>query len=461
MNPIQLLLIFRARWKTAILVLLLTAGVGIAVGLQLPKRYNASVSIVFDIKNRDPIAGMLLPMTAAYLGTQMEIIRSDRVAHKVIRTLKLDESPAVRKQWMDATEGKGPLNAWLGGLLQNGLQVKTASNSSIMNITFTSNDPAFAAVIANGFAQAYIDANIELRVDPARQYARWFEEQGKVYRENLEKAQAQLSAFQRGKGIVASENQVDAEMVKLNDLMGQLTVTQLHTAEAYSKQRSGADTLPEIMQNSLIQTLKSDIARQEAKLQEVAGNLGTNHPQYQRMQSELAALRQRLEQETRHATRGLSTTTMVSTGKEAELRAAIEAQKKKLLRLKADRDQLAVLQRDVDAAQSAYATIATRLNQTTMESQMTQANVSVLTPAVEPREPASPKPLRIIALMAVALGVVLGLAAAIGLEMLNRRIRSVADLTEMLQLPVLAEIGRYRKPRRSLFRRRKTALALR
>jgi capsular polysaccharide biosynthesis protein len=42
--------------------------------------------------------------------------------------------------------------------------------------------------------------------------------------------------------------------------------------------------------------------------------------------------------------------------------------------------------------------------------------------------------------MAVALGLVLGLGAAFGLEFLDRRVRGVDDLSEMLQLPVLVVI---------------------
>jgi hypothetical protein len=47
-------------------------------------------------------------------------------------------------------------------------------------IAYTSEDPNFAAAAANAFAQSYIETSIELKTDPARQFARWFDEQGKV-----------------------------------------------------------------------------------------------------------------------------------------------------------------------------------------------------------------------------------------------------------------------------------------
>ena len=89
---------------------------------------------------------------------------------------------------------------------------------------------------------------------------------------------------------------------------------------------------------------------------------------------------------------------------------------------------------------------------------MTQTNVSVLTPAIEPIEPTFPKPLWQMLLMAAALGVVLGCGSAFGLELIDRRIRSPEDLAEMLQLPVLAVIEPGRRPRWLGFRRARALL---
>jgi len=352
------------------------------------------------------------------------------------------------------------VDVWLADRLLKGLQVSPGRDSNIINISFRGADPGFAAAIANAFAQAYIDTTIELKVEPARQYAIWFGDQGKTLRENLEKTQSRLSEYQQQKGIVARDEQLDAETAKLNELSSQLTVVQAQTNDAWSKQKSGkaADTLPEVMQNSLISGLKSDIARQEARLQEAAINLGRNHPQYLRMESEIAALKQKLEAETRHVTSGFSTSRNIGKDKESDLKAAIEAQKRKLLLLKNERDQLAVLQRDVDAAKGAYDTVITRFNQTNLASQSTQTNVSVLTTAVEPLEPSYPKPFNITLLMSLAAGIVLGAGAALLLEMLDKRVRSVQDLTEMLQFPVLGVIERPRRRNRLAFWRHSTAL---
>src|SRR5437879_11984578 len=328
MNLRQFLTVLRARFKIVVLLLLGTVAAIVAASLVLPKRYTATAAVVVDVKSPDPITGIMLHamVMPGYMATQRDIISSDRVAQKVVKLLKLDEVPGTKEQWLESTQGKGSLVAWRAGALQKKLDVKPSRESNVIDISYRAGDAAFAAAVANAFAQAYIDASIELRTEPARQYARWFGEQDQGLRENVLKAQARLSEYQQNYGILASDERLDSETAKLNDLSAQLTVVQGQTAEARSKQRSGsaANTLPEVVQNPLIHTLKADIARQEAKLQEVAGNLGKNHPQYQRMESELASLKQRLEAETRLITSGFTTASAVSTDKAAELMTDIE-----------------------------------------------------------------------------------------------------------------------------------------
>ena len=447
----QFLLILRARYKIILLVLLTTVAATVAASLLLPAQYTATATVVVDVKSPDPIAGIMLPalIMPGYMATQVDIINSDRVALKVVRMLKLDQSPQAKEQWLDDTEGKGKIEIWLAAVLQQKLDVKPSRESNVISINYKAVEPIFAAAVANAFAKAYLDTNIELKVEPARQYAEWFGAQGASLRDNLEKAQRSLSDYQQQHGIVANDERLDSETYKLNELSTQLTIVQGQTNDVRSKQRSGgaSDTLPEVMQNALIMNLKSQIAALEGKLQDLAGNVGRNHPQYQRQEAEIASLKQKLEVETRQIISGFSTSSAVGKDKESELRSAIEAQKHKLLQLKRERDELAVLMRDVDAAQKAYELVTQRFNQTSLESQSTQTNVSVLTPATEPIEPSFPKLLLNIAI-SIFLGILLGVGAAFILEMLDQRVRSADDLSAMLGLSVLGVISKTNGARR-------------
>jgi capsular polysaccharide biosynthesis protein len=97
---------------------------------------------------------------------------------------------------------------------------------------------------------------------------------------------------------------------------------------------------------------------------------------------------------------------------------------------------MAVLQRDVDNAQRAYEGVSQRATALSLEGQNTQANVRLLSPAVEPYTPSRPRVILNI-LGSLFGGALLGALVAIGLEMLNRRVRSTEDLMSLPSVPVI------------------------
>jgi uncharacterized protein involved in exopolysaccharide biosynthesis len=125
--------------------------------------------------------------------------------------------------------------------------------------------------------------------------------------------------------------------------------------------------------------------------------------------------------------------------REAQIKAAIEQQRAKLLKLKEQRDYAAILSRDVEGAQRALEDIQARFNRTSLESQTNQTNIQVIKEASPPSNPSSPKTL-LNAALAFALGAVLALLAAFGLEFMDRRIRGQDDVALLLSVPVIGEI---------------------
>ena len=444
MTPQLFLLILRARYKVALFVLIVTVLTTYVVSTRLPKQYMASTSVLIDVKSPDPVAGVVLPglIAPSYMATQLDIINSDRVALRVVKLLRLEESPAIRTQWMEATNGKGKLDLWLAALLQRKLEVKPSKESNVISIGFSGTEPSFVAAVANTFAQAYIDVSLELKVEPARQYSSWFEGQSKTLRDQLEKAQGALTSYQEKNNVLAMDEQrVDYEKSKLSELSQALTTVQAQTSDSSSKRQSTSDsgTLSDVMQSPVIMSLKSDINRLEAKLQESNVNLGKNHPQTQRAESELASLKEKLAGETKQISRSINTSFQVGRQREKELLQAIESQKKRVIDLSKERDEITVLRRDVETAQHAFDAISMKFVQTKMESQTVQTNVAVLTPAAEPTGPSKPN-IFINVVASVVLGTMLGLGIAFMLELVNRRVRSAEDLMAITNLPVLASI---------------------
>lgn len=440
----QFLSILRARWWVALLVLTLAVAGTILVSLMLPKQYKAAASVVVDSKP-DPVSAMMFGGMAspAFMATQVDIIQSDRVAQRVVRNLKLADSPQVRQQWQDETKGQGSIETWLGTVFQRQMDVVPSRESSVISVTYKAPDPRFAAALANAFVAAYIDTALELRVDPARQYSSFFENRSKEAREAVEKAQGKLSAYQKANGIIASDERLDIENSRLNELSSQLTALQAISAESSSRQTQArgaqGDQLPEVLNNSIVAQLKADINRGEARLRELSTRLGDSHPQVLETRASVTETRSRLDLETRKVTSGVSVNNTINRQREAEIRASLAAQRTNVLRMKAVRDEGMVLLRDSENAQRAYDAVLQRFTQTSLESQTTQGNVNVLTQAVPPLEASSPRTV-LNTIIAFFVGLLLAVLVVLTLELRDRRVRNVEDVVAALGLPVIASM---------------------
>lgn len=457
----QFLSILQARKWAALLVFFLVVTTTVVVSLLLPKQYDAAASVVVDIKP-DPVSAMAFPGMAmpSFMATQVDILTSNRVALKVLLDLKLGENPNLREQWQTDGEGKGSFEQWLIEILKKNLNVKPSRESNVIEIGYRSPDPRFAAGLANAFAEAFIATTLELRVDPAKQYSTFFVAQSKDSRIALETAQAKLSAFQRDKGIIAADERLDVENARLAELSSQLVQLQAVSSESGSRQQlaQGAqgDRMQEVLSNPLIGGLRADLTRNEARLQELNSKFGDNHPQVVEAKANIAELRTRIDAEIRRVTGGVSVTNTINKQREAQVKRELEAQRSKLLQLKAVRDQGQVLVRELENAQRSYDNVMTRLNQTAMESQANQSYVNLLTTAQPPSDPASPRVLLNIAL-AIFVGALLAIGVALLLELSTRRVRAPEDVITALGLPVLGVLP---KPNAKRFVSGKHALLL-
>jgi chain length determinant protein EpsF len=446
----QFRVILRARW-------LIAAGIFAAVVVLIafasfiwPKQYTATASIVIDSKT-DPVAaangapGAGLP-PATYVNTQADIIASQRVAQRVVKTLRLDQQPEARKLW-----AKGPnddISVTVAKLiLDKKLLVAPAHDSpthasNVIDISVTWSDPVTSAALANSFAQVAIETNIELKVEPAKQYASWFDQRSQALRADLEDKQKKLSDFQSKNGLIATDEKLDVENNRLNQLSSDLVTIQGLRQDSQSRQHQlGSDisTLPEVLQSPVVQSLKAALVTAEAKKPDVAARLGKNHPDYQAVEGEITDLRTRIAQESANIAASLGNTTQSNLRRENDVRQALEAQKKKVLELKYQHDQAAMFLNDVTAAQRDLDTVSQRLAQSNLESLTQQTNVVQLTTATPPNDPSSPK-LVINLIVAIFLGGVLGIAAALAAEMRNRRVREDEDIVELLGVPLLGKL---------------------
>lgn len=449
MNLQQFILILRARRLAMLALFVLVVATGFGISVVLPKQYSAVAEVLVDAKARDPVYGNLNQnaeqQSPGYLATQVDIIMSERLALQVVDTLHLDQDEARRAQWQKDGAGRGSFKQYVAAWLQKRLEVKPVRESSVLAIQFTAPDPVQAADIANGFARIYVDMVAAIKSEPARASSQWFDQRTQQLRKTLEDTQAKLAKYQEAHGIVVNDEKLDVDSMRLAELSAQLTVLEAAHAESSSREQSAqsAGTMsPDVLQNPAIEALRSQVDQSATRLRELSTQLGRNHPRYQQAQAELDELKSRLQAETRRVAGGIGSVNAVNVQREAQVRAAFEAQKRRLLEQKAERAEAGLLQRDVEAAQRAYDLVVQRLSQTSLESQNRLSDVSLLSAALPPLEHSKPKVL-VNTLLAAFVGLLLGIGLALALEAVDRRVRSTDDIALTLGIPVVAALPLY------------------
>jgi uncharacterized protein involved in exopolysaccharide biosynthesis len=417
----QFLRALRARRRVFVVALSAVVLAAALASLLLPKSYRATVSILVDAKNEQSLNDALRPLVlpqehVSYLQTQVDILTSPKVARRVVQDLRLTQTPSALRALGVKPAKVGRLEDFLAEVLRRNFKTET-SQSNVIQGTFTCTDPDWAAAIANGFAKAYLDTMLELRVAPTREAAVWFDEQLKHLRANVQDAQAKLA------------------QAKL---------------AAQAKLTAHPERLPQVAGNAFIQQLKADLLHAEAKLEELSTQYGVNHPVYRRQVSEIQSLRARLQAEERKLAAGAASAE-VAGGAEV---AASPEDGVGASRTRAQRGPGGqgtsdpglvplvdpVLVRNVETAEHAYETAMQRYVVSQVDSRASQSDVTVLNPAVAPLTPYRPNIPLNLALSLVS-GLVLGGILVAFLEMRDPLVRSAEDLASLGEVPLLAVLG--------------------
>jgi chain length determinant protein EpsF len=412
----------------------------------------ATATVLVDWRDEQTLSPIRI--TAAerttYMQTQVDLIKSNRVATQVARELKLAQQPELREAWEKDTGGAGSIDEWVGAMLLEKLEVETTI-SNLLLVSFASDDARRSAAVANGFVKTYLEMVLQLRTEPTREAAAWFDEQLKTLRAQMSQSQAKLNAYQKAKGILVEDARVDVESARLTELSTQLLAARNASYEAIARHKnatelleSGAalDALPDVLANAHLNALKLDLGRVEARLEQEGAVLGPKHPQYLRTTAEVQGLRDKVRAEAKKLVAGLGNAVQQTRKREQELQAAIEAQNQRLYNIKDFRVEMAAMTRDIEAAQRSYDAVLTRYLTSKVDATAKQTNVLMLAPASEPLKPAHPK-VGLIAALSVVLGTLLAAGIVYVLETLDRRVRSRSDLEARLAVPSLGRLSKW------------------
>lgn len=447
MNAKTIPLVLKARARTLALALVLGLVAGGAIGLLRSRTHHATTDVMASTATpqaTDPGSAnaQMAPMLAAdYLATQVEIIRSDRVATRAAQILGLDSNPASLAAARAAGHGAAPL-AWFARSIQSRLKVLPSIGSRVITIDFAAGTPREAADGANALAKAYQDVSLDMAVSPSRQSDEWYRRNLVDLRQRLNTAQAKLLARQRELGVVAPLSTgpaggIEAEEARLTALSQNLAMAQ--AAHTSAQSRTGGGALPDAMLNPVVQQLDADIKRLEGQRAEMATRLGPNAEQMRAIAGQIAGLQRERAKQAAMVSQGAATSAGQASANVRQLEGELASEKARVIQTRAGRAELGLLQQDVDGLRRTYDDLVARQSNARIAGTSEMTNVVVLSPAVAEGGAAM-----VVVAIFVAIGGILGLGLgmthAFLREMADRRIRTPEDAVDCLGIPNLGAI---------------------
>lgn len=220
-------IINRYKWGILALALLVTVLVGVIVYSMTPQ-YKATTKLLIEsqmpkISSIEDLYGVD-GQNQQYQQTQLEIIQSRHLAAMVAKKLYPELATSTQEttgQKEQAVKADGwlamlreefgmadsqpqpvdPVEARIQMLLAN-VAVQPVMRTQMVDISYVSPSPEMAARAANAFAQAYIEDQLESRIEMTQQGTSWLFDRLNVLKESLQKSEQSLQQYMDSQSLV-------------------------------------------------------------------------------------------------------------------------------------------------------------------------------------------------------------------------------------------------------------------
>ncbi|KQS76655.1 polysaccharide biosynthesis protein [Rhizobium sp. Leaf384] len=436
---------------------LLLSGLVAAMGyMRAPKRYHSETVVALDVRKLQalPSESVMapLPQESPVLRTEIDIIGSRSMAERVYANLGLGQPAAdingKNSRFATAVNADGRAKS-VDELLDN-VRVMNDGRSYTIYISYTARDPVFAATVANAFATAYIDYQIDLQTTATRRVSEWLGERLVSLQKKLEVSEQSAAAFRQKEGLVGVGG-TNLQAQQLSGLNTELTTLQARLAEVRARLATATDVLQkgegvgltEVLSSPAIQLLRAEQARVVRGIADIDQSGARMNPQRPQLESQLASLKSQIHQEVLEIVSSLRNEIEVNQRQQSEVYRNLQDVQHVMSVASMATVQAAQLEREANANRSIYETYLARYKQMIEQDGIATAEARIITRAMPRAKPASPDKV-LWALGALLAGTACGLGA-VWLRGLNcRSIGSVATLQQKTGLSVFGRVPRMR-----------------
>ncbi len=441
------------KWLVLGLTLVFFVLGGVRAAMQTPL-YSATSRVQIDREAGKVIEGGATSAReeggAEFLRTQYELLKSRSIAERVASMLRLHEDKDFYKPSEvsllglltgSATDESSEPHGRAVKMVMSHVTISPVSVSRLVDLTYLDPRPARAQQVANAYAEAYVASTIDKRFQ-ANSYAKTFlEDQIRQLQIRLEQSEKALLDFaEHEKMVEVTEKSSIAEnnLAAANTTVGQLISERIKNEQLWKQvEKSTAISLPQLLSNSVIDTLRGQRKALETEYQEKLENFKPSYPEMVQISNKLKEIDRQIATEITTIRNALKAAYESSLVQENEMKARIETLREEVLSLQKRGIQYNVLKREVETNRGLYNSLLQRYKEVDIAGGIGTSNVFIVERAVLPVFPSEPNIPRHL-IIALVLGFGLGATSAIILEMLDDRIRAPE---EMEQISGLATLG--------------------
>jgi polysaccharide biosynthesis transport protein len=324
------------------------------------------------------------------------------------------------------------------------VDVQPIRGSRLVDVFFTSTEPKFAAVAANALVDEYVDQNLQLKLQSTQNMLDWLQKQLATQQGKVQESERQLAEYrdkQNAMSLDDKNNIVTARLNHLNDELIKAKTDRIQKESRYNQvksqpESSSPDSVPAIGQNLQVQALKGRLAELTAQKAKLSERYDFKHPAIQTINSQIAEAQQQLQSEIAKALQSLRSEYETAVLTENTLARNLEAAKADATDLNRKSVDYNVMERESKSNRTVYEALLQKENELRVASNSHANNVRVIDHAEVPKSAMTPTGKRTW-LMSFAVGFVLAIAVAFGLDYMNDTIKTPEDVTRRLKLPFL------------------------
>lgn len=466
---------WRIAWKYKFGIMGVTLLVGLIAALMVMNKihiYRATATLLIE---REPVKYVSIEEVYGlsgynweYYQTQYELLRSRPIAERVVNKLELDQRPRqpvkrdeglfgwknlFPEEWFPAPRELTPeeirentIRSVQGSILVNPIQ-----NSQLVNISVEGPEPELIARIANATADAYVEENLEGRLQMTQKATSWLTERLVELRGQLAASEARLQQYRDQEQLIDVEGVDSLPAQEVSLLTSRLTdarKARLDAEALYNQVREvqadpnrGLESIPAILRHPLVTQFRQAEVTAERRVSELSDRYGPKHPNMVAAESELQSARTTLARQMALAADGVESEYRTAVANERSLERDLGGAKSSLQDVNRKEYALQSLEREVEANRQLYELFQTRVKETSAAGGVETANARLVEPALVPSTPVRPNKQRTV-MVALFLGLVAALGLAFLLEHLDNTFKSSEDVERRLHVPVLGVLPR-------------------